>query len=125
MIKLKIKYIIVIFGIAAIISFLDWSDSEFHANNTLSEMSSTKNKMKPTGSGAVNKRTQNGVANTSHPEEIAFFDDEIIRKQDYFCDLARNIRENCEAIPRDEIGHEVCLKVGGYYTDSRYCGYQP
>ncbi len=46
-------------------------------------------------------------------------------KEDYFCDLAKTAWENCELQLRNEADFEVCLKMGGYYTNSRHCGYQP
>ncbi len=48
-----------------------------------------------------------------------------IMKEDYFCDLALTARENCELQTRSEEGMEICLKMGGYFTNSRHCGYQP
>jgi len=46
-------------------------------------------------------------------------------KKDFFCDLARQLRENCEMQPRSPKALEFCLKANGYYTNSRHCGYRP
>ena len=48
-----------------------------------------------------------------------------VMKEDYFCDLAITARENCELQSRSEESMELCLKMGGYYTNSRHCGYRP
>lgn len=47
------------------------------------------------------------------------------QKQEFFCDLARQVREDCEALPRSPEALEFCLKANGYYTNSRHCGYRP
>lgn len=49
----------------------------------------------------------------------------IEMKSAYFCDLAVKTRERCEKIPRNSDQMEFCLKAGGYYTNSRYCGSRP
>gem|GEM_PF-1626163 len=46
-------------------------------------------------------------------------------KEDYFCDLAKTAWENCELQQTSDENLELCLKMGGYYTNSRHCGYQP
>jgi hypothetical protein len=48
-----------------------------------------------------------------------------VMKEDYFCDLAMTARENCELQERSEESMEICLKMGGYFTNSRHCGFQP
>lgn len=46
-------------------------------------------------------------------------------KAEYYCELARTTRLNCEAIDRGQAGNEQCLKLNQYYTYSRHCGSEP
>ncbi len=46
-------------------------------------------------------------------------------RKEYACSLALGIRENCEQLQRTEQEHQTCLKLGGYHTFARQCGYQP
>ncbi len=67
------------------------------------------------------KKTSNATARVLKIED----DQYQIMKEDYFCDLALTARGNCELQLRSEEGMEICLKMGGYFTNSRHCGYQP
>ncbi|MET0070099.1 MAG: hypothetical protein ABW096_08655 [Candidatus Thiodiazotropha sp.] len=45
-------------------------------------------------------------------------------KEEYYCDLAIQAREQCEGHP-DEGTYKQCLSLRSYYTYSRHCGHQP
>ncbi len=61
----------------------------------------------------------------SKPEISLDTPERLKKKKGYFCALAETTRKNCEKMQRDMEGLEACLKLGGYYTNARHCGYRP
>ncbi len=46
-------------------------------------------------------------------------------EDNYYCQLAAEIKENCALGGDDPDRYEFCLAFVGYYTNSRHCGYRP
>lgn len=46
-------------------------------------------------------------------------------KAEYNCELAADVRAQCEAVDRGPQANEDCLKLGQYYTYARHCGVEP
>ncbi len=53
------------------------------------------------------------------PTAYAYHDEE------YYCRTAREVREACESGGLQPDRYDFCLSFGGYYGNSRFCGYHP
>jgi hypothetical protein len=79
----------------------------------------------PSGGGGFGRGSSswNGASDQSHrpepPTAYAYHDEE------YYCRTAREIREACENGGREPERYDFCLSFGGYYGNSRFCGYHP
>lgn len=71
-----------------------------------------------TADAALNQPSSAGPGFYSEQEYAVF-------KSEYNCELARNVRLQCESVDRGEAGNEQCLKLSQYYTYSRHCGSEP
>lgn len=103
------------------------------AKSSNKEIKNALKENKNTGT-AVNNKIQSTAKFDNSPESKVNATARVLRidedhyqvmKEDYFCDLAITARENCELQLRSEESMEICLKMGGYFTNSRHCGYQP